>query len=105
VENIKNIRPFVYLCLRLSFNWSFHIWGKTCDFCPSEEREKDWEYDCNSGLIYGDYKKVGKVKMNDREWILKYIASVYEGSIRKCIVSYWIIGEQGVRERVSNGGG
>jgi hypothetical protein len=42
-------------------------------------------------------------KETNREWIiLKYNASVCDGSITGCIEIWWIIAKQGGRERVSN---
>jgi hypothetical protein len=76
-----------------------HIY-KIIYICIYRERTRDY----NNGVmeLWGSRRR----QENDREWIiLKHIPSVYESSIPKLIESYWIIGEQGNREWVSNRGG
>jgi hypothetical protein len=29
-------RSYIYLCINLSYRSRFHIWGETCNLCPSE---------------------------------------------------------------------
>jgi hypothetical protein len=54
--------------------------------------------------IFAGVQGSGRGKENNRELIiLKYIASVYEDNITKCIKSY-LIGEQGDRGRGTNRG-
>jgi hypothetical protein len=65
--------------------------------CIEREGECVREHDSNSGSVWRDYGEAGEEKRMI-VWIMsKYIASVYEDSITKCIENSWIIGQQGYR--------
>jgi hypothetical protein len=64
-------------------------------------KEREHDNISLSGKLWGGGRETGNVKRVSNTETL----SVYEDNLTKCTVCCCIIGEQGIRERVCNGGG